>query len=209
MIEKGKWILPTLFILLMTVTSALEVPSEITIFSGDTYNGEIIVKNTASTLGSFILSVSCNSSNVDVRGSELIFEAGEEAGLSFSTSGINTNKQDLIAECTYIVTDRKSGISNSNKGIVIVKYQSDLICEPSSVRCIDANILRTCSEDGTTYEDTKCKAGCQQLQDVDGVCKTEKESKAMISLSNLFLIIIFILLLFVLLKNLFKIKKKK
>lgn len=196
----------TISILLLGIISACEAPLEISIFSGDRYNGEVIVKNTASTPGSFILSISCNNSNVDGIGSELFFEAGEEAGISFSIFGTNTNKQNLIAECTYTVTDRKSGISDSDNGLVIVRYQGNIVCEPSSIRCIDATILRTCSEDGTTYEDTKCKNGCQILQDGRGICKIVERNGG----GNTFLyIIIFILFVIILLAIIFKTKKKK
>ena len=117
-------ILLMLFVVLISSISAIEVPSEINIFSGDTYNGEVIVKNLASNPASFILSITCND-QVSATATELYFEANEEKGIPFQLSGTNTNQEPLITTCTYTVIDRKGGTFGVEEGIVIVNYDGN------------------------------------------------------------------------------------
>lgn len=141
--------------------------------SGDTFSTSISVKNIGTSDGSFFGSISCSG---QAMGSGTISEqyvrSGRTVDLPVQITGQNTVADTIKSStCTYIIKDRKSGASDSCSSTLDVEYQSGLVCEPSSVKCIDADILRTCSNDGKTYADNICDLGCQALPDGTGVCK--------------------------------------
>lgn len=143
--------------------------------SGETFSTSIKVENEGSSDGSFFGSVSCSG---DVSGSGIISEkfvkSGETSSLSVQVTGQNTQVDTTkSATCTYTIQDRKSGKTDSCISKLDVEYQSGLICNPNSVKCINSDTLRTCSADGKTYSDKKCDSGCQSLEDGTGQCKGE------------------------------------
>lgn len=141
--------------------------------SGDTINPTLSIKNIGSSDGSFSGSVTC-SGTASATGiiSETYFKAGETKSIPIQITGQNTIADTTKdATCTYTIQDRKSGKTDSCTSTLSVEYQSGLVCNPSSIKCVDANNLRTCSANGKTYEDKKCDLGCESLEDGTGQCK--------------------------------------
>ena len=143
--------------------------------SGDTTNPTLSVKNIGTSDGSFSGRVSCSGS-ATANGiiNEQFVKAGETVNMPIQVTGSNTVEGISSASCTYTIEDRKSGKTDSCISTLSVEYQSGLVCEPSSVKCIDADNLKTCSADGKTFETTKCDLGCKSLEDGSGKCKVKE-----------------------------------
>jgi hypothetical protein len=145
--------------------------------SGDSENPTLRVKNIGESDGSFFGSVSCSGS-ASASGiiSEQYVRAGETTDMPIQVTGQNTIVDTTeSASCKITIEDRKSERTDTCNFNVDVTYQSGIICEPDSVKCFDADTLRTCSEDGKSYEDEECEFGCKSFEDGTGECKVEDD----------------------------------
>lgn len=141
---------------------------DLTFKSGDRKTTSFKVKNIGESSGLFIAKLSCDDG--DRSESEAFFEKGEESAITISTSGTTTNPSGDKVKCKITVIDQQSGdsdICNFNKNI---EYQSGIVCESNSIKCIDALHLRECYSDGLTFKDTFCEFGCS-----DNKCLKEGE----------------------------------
>ncbi len=146
-----------------------------TINSGDSFNPILSVKNIGSSAGSFYGNVICEG-EASASGiiTETFVEEGEIVRIPVQITGSNiipdTTKK---AKCTYTIIDRKSGDSDSCVSTLEVEYQSGIVCEPSTVKCIDDKTLRTCSSDGETFSDITCEGTCKNSESGIGECKAD------------------------------------
>lgn len=144
--------------------------------SGDSISPTLTVKNIGESDGSFFGRVTCSGDAI-ASGiiSEQFFKAGETKNMPVQVTGQNIEVDtSKFTFCTYTIEDRKSGSTVSCTSKLDVTYQSGLICDPNSVTCLDANILRTCSDDGKLFSDTTCTLGCQVLSSGEGICKVKE-----------------------------------
>ena len=146
------------------------------VLSGDTYNTNVEVQNIGSNAGSFIGSVSCSGdSGVTGFSSEQLVEAGETITIPVSVSGINSESGEQKNTCIVTIEDRKSGDSDSCRFDFDITFQEDIICSPGKVTCSDLETLRTCSEDGLSFEENSCQFGCTILESGESLCVEEED----------------------------------
>lgn len=150
------------------------------IFSGDTYTSNVQVKNVGLNDGSFTGSVSCNGVTASGFSSEVLVLKGSTGNIPVQVSGEKLSEGIDKGTCTVTVTDRKSGSSDTCNFILGVKYQGGIICDQSSLKCLDSKTLRTCSEDGMKFTDKVCDKGCIVANDGVGGCLGEVVKKCSI-----------------------------
>lgn len=143
--------------------------------SGDTFNPTLSVRNTGSSAGSFFGSVSClgQASGSGIISEQLV-EGGETVNMPIQVSGTNIVEGTSSAVCTYKIQDRKSGSSDTCSSRLDVEYQSGIVCEPSTEKCLGANTLRICSSDGKSFDDKECEFGCSALESGAGICQVKE-----------------------------------
>lgn len=137
--------------------------------SGDTDFLPLAVKNIGESSGSFSGSVECGDIASGTIG-ERFFEVGETATMSVQITGTNNEEGIKTTSCTYTITDRKSQRSDSCSSQISVEYQSGIVCDLGTSKCLDDGKLRVCSEDGKSFDDIECDNKCVVLESGEGVC---------------------------------------
>ncbi|NOZ47386.1 MAG: hypothetical protein GXO79_11480 [Chlorobi bacterium] len=142
--------------------------------SGDYLNVKFKVENVGSQKGAFYGSVSCtgNSNIADIGIPQKTVNAGSTKTFTTQMSAINKKSGTDTNNCKIKIIDLNSQKSDSCSFNLGVKYQPNVICSPSSVKCTDVNTLKTCSSDGTKYDSVvTCDNGCETLESGVGQCK--------------------------------------
>jgi len=143
-------------------------PSSQEFFSGQSANPILTVRNIGSNDGSFYGQIDCGNSGVSGTINEVLVREGQTVNMPIQVSGIAQDR-DIGTSCNIKIIDRKSGDSDSCSFNVNVKYQPNVVCDPNSVSCFGADILRTCSADGSSFSDFTCEHNCQ-VKDGDDEC---------------------------------------
>ena len=141
------------------------------VFSGDTYNSQVIVKNIGESAGEFSGRIECTG-DVSGYGSSGFVESNSQISLPFNIAGTNTQSGVQNNLCTIIIEDSNGGGTDSCTFTFGVKFQPNIVCAHSSLKCVSGNTLRTCSSDGSTFTDTMCNKGekCIVADDGTGSC---------------------------------------
>lgn len=144
------------------------------VFSGDTYNSQVIVKNIGESAGEFSVSVECMG-DVSGYGSSEFVESNSQISLSVNLAGTNTEKYiPLTSVCTYTITDLNSQAKDSCNNIITIKYDSPGICNSESTYC-DGSKLIVCDSEGRSPSIQKeCQEECVWKRG-EAKCKEEIE----------------------------------
>lgn len=144
------------------------------ISSGDTTSGNVQVKNIGGSEGLFVGSLTCTG---DTSGTvaQAYVNPGETKNIAVQVSGLNSNPGITTESCAIKITDQNSGDSDSCNFNLEIEYQSGIVCNPSSVICVDSDTKRVCASDGLSYEDISCPSEevCEVQGDGSGKCVSE------------------------------------